>query len=153
MTKTILVVDDELDIRQSVKMILEKNGYTVLTAENGDDCLIKIKDTTPDLILLDIMMPEMDGWDVFTKLKENPYWAKVSIVFLTAKTDTYSKGFGNLLANDFVLVEDDKSASTTTTSLYFFPISTKVSPYASLVDLNFKLFLFNLIVIEKSSTF
>jgi len=57
MVKTILVVDDEPDIRESVKMILEKNGYKVITAEDGDECLNIIQQTKPDLILLDIMMP------------------------------------------------------------------------------------------------
>jgi len=57
MPKKILVVDDEPDIRESVKMILQKNGYNVDTAEDGDQCLEKVKKETPDLILLDIMMP------------------------------------------------------------------------------------------------
>ena len=57
MVKTILVVDDEPDIRESVKMILVKNGYKVITAEDGDECLNIIQQTKPDLILLDIMMP------------------------------------------------------------------------------------------------
>ena len=58
MTKTILVVDDEPDIRQSVKTILEVNGYGVVTAVDGDDCLQKVSEYKPDLILLDIMMPD-----------------------------------------------------------------------------------------------
>ncbi len=58
MVKTIFIVDDEPDIRQSVKMILEKNSYRVITAEDGDDCLEKLKGTRPDLILLDIRMPK-----------------------------------------------------------------------------------------------
>ena len=57
MVKTILVVDDEPDIRESVKVVLEKNGYKVITAEDGDECLNIIQQTKPDLILLDIMMP------------------------------------------------------------------------------------------------
>lgn len=55
--KTIVVVDDETDIRESVEEVLKKNGYNVITAVNADDCLDKLKKTTPDLILLDIMMP------------------------------------------------------------------------------------------------
>lgn len=57
MKKLIMVVDDEPDVRQSVKMILEMNGYRVVEAEGVDECLNKIKDEKPDLILLDIMMP------------------------------------------------------------------------------------------------
>ncbi len=55
--KTVLVVDDEQDVRDSVKRVLELNGYRVLTAVDGDDCLLKIQQERPDLILLDIMMP------------------------------------------------------------------------------------------------
>ncbi|MCK5258624.1 MAG: response regulator, partial [Thermoplasmatales archaeon] len=70
---------------------------------SGRECfeLLK-KGQIPDLILLDVMMPKMNGWDVFTKLKETPEWRGISVVFLTAKIDPYSKGFGTLLANDFI---------------------------------------------------
>jgi len=70
MVKTILVVDDELDIRESVKMILEKNGYKVLTAENGDECLNIIQQKKPDLILLDIMMPGTPVIKVVKKISD-----------------------------------------------------------------------------------
>ena len=69
-TKTILVVDDEADIRDSVKMILEPNGYKVLTATDGDDCLKILKQKTPDLILLDIMMPGTPVGEVVKKIKD-----------------------------------------------------------------------------------
>jgi len=55
--KTVLVVDDDPDIRESIKMVLEVNGYNVITAIDGDQCLEKLNETKPDLILLDIMMP------------------------------------------------------------------------------------------------
>jgi len=69
MPKTIMVVDDEPDIRETVKLILEKNGYKVITAVNGDDCLKKLKTNKPDLILLDIMMPGTPVKDVVPKIK------------------------------------------------------------------------------------
>ena len=72
MPKTILVVDDEPDIRQSVKMILEVNGYKVETAENGDECLKKVQQINPDLILLDIMMPGMPVDEVVKKIPNIP---------------------------------------------------------------------------------
>ena len=69
MAKTIMIVDDESDIRDTVKTVLEKNGYLVVTAVNGDDCLEKLKQEKPDLILLDIMMPGMLVRDVVKKVK------------------------------------------------------------------------------------
>jgi len=69
MAKTIMVVDDEADIRSSVKLILEKNGYKVVTAVTGDDCLKQLKTTKPDLILLDIMMPGTPVKDIIPQIK------------------------------------------------------------------------------------
>ena len=69
MTKTIMVVDDEEDIRSSVKMILKKEGYSVVTAVSGDDCLKKLEKTKPDLILMDIMMPGTPTRDVVKKIR------------------------------------------------------------------------------------
>ena len=69
MAKKIMVVDDEPDVRATVKTVLEKNGYKVVTAVDGDDCLKKLKDEKPDLILLDIMMPGTPVRDVILKVK------------------------------------------------------------------------------------
>lgn len=67
--KTIMVVDDEIDVRNSVKTILEKNGYKVITAINGDDCLKKLEKDKPDLILMDIMMPGTPVREIIPKIK------------------------------------------------------------------------------------
>jgi DNA-binding response OmpR family regulator len=88
MVKTILVVDDEPDIRQSVKMILEKNGYKVLTAEDGDDCLKILKDATPDLILLDIMMPGTPVTEVVRQIPD----IKIAFMSVVRISDARKKG-------------------------------------------------------------
>lgn len=79
MQKTILVVDDEPDIRKSVKFILEANGYKVITAVDGEDCLNKLKLETPDLILLDIMMPGPPVEEIIKEIKDI-YIAYMSVV-------------------------------------------------------------------------
>jgi len=70
MAKTIMIVDDEADNRTTVKTALEKNGYEVVTAVNGDDCLEKLKTEKPDLILMDIMMPGTPVKDIVSKIKD-----------------------------------------------------------------------------------
>ncbi len=102
MTKKIMVVDDEPDILTTVGKILELSGYEVIRAIDGRDCLSKLNANKPDLILLDIMMPEMSGWDVAARIKENPRWNAIPIVFLTAKGDVMSKGMGSLAAEDYI---------------------------------------------------
>ena len=87
-TKTILVVDDEADIRESVRMILEPNGYKVITAKDADDLLKKIKQKTPDLILLDIMMPGTPV-DKVVKQIEN---IKIAYMSVLGMAEARSKG-------------------------------------------------------------
>src|SRR3989344_7014372 len=79
MAKTIMVVDDEPDIRETVKTVLEKNGYRVVTAVNGDDCLKKLPKQKVDLILMDIMMPGTPVGKVVEKIK-NTKIAYLSVV-------------------------------------------------------------------------
>jgi len=69
MGKTIMVVDDEPDVQDTVKTVLEQNGYTVITANDGDECLKKLKTEKPDLILMDIMMPGTPVKEVVKKIK------------------------------------------------------------------------------------
>ena len=103
MSKKIMVVDDEPDILFTVGQMLELSGYDVVKAENGKECLQKLNDAKPDLVLLDIMMPEMSGWDVVAKIKENPKWSNIPIIFLTAKGDTMSVGMGGMAAADYIV--------------------------------------------------
>ena len=81
---TILVVDDELGIRQMTKNFLQLNGFDVITAENGKVALEKITKKMPDLILLDIEMPEMDGFSVLEQLRERESTRDIPVILLTA---------------------------------------------------------------------
>ena len=100
-----MVVDDEPDILLTVGQMLEMSGYQVIKAKDGVECINKLNElrTIPDLVLLDIMMPDLSGWDVAAKIKENPAWKEIQIVFLTAKGDTMSIGMGNLAAEDYIV--------------------------------------------------
>ena len=81
--KKVLVVDDENDILLIIKSALHEEGYDVTTANNGYDGLALAEDASPDLIILDIMMPEMDGFEVLQQLKENEKTAQIPVVILT----------------------------------------------------------------------
>ena len=87
MPKKILVVDDEPDIRESVKVILEKNGYEVITAENGDECIEKAKEK-PDLILLDIMMPGTPVSEVVKQIND----IKIAFMSVVRISDARKRG-------------------------------------------------------------
>ncbi len=91
--KRILVVDDDQDDLKMISMILEPEGYEVVTAENGLDALQQVESKSPDLILLDVMMPELDGFAASDKLKSSPKSQGIPIVLLTgvAKQITKSK--------------------------------------------------------------
>ena len=89
--KSILIVDDEEDIRDLLSYNLEKSGFNVDVASNGMECLSKIKSNKPDLILLDVMMPEMDGLEVCEQIKSESTNADVLICFLTARGEDYSQ--------------------------------------------------------------
>jgi CheY-like chemotaxis protein len=104
-SKTILVVDDNPDVITSLKTGLEDTTqvYRILGAENGQKCLEMLQaDIIPDIILLDIMMPVMSGWEVFDRIKENPTWSNIPVIFLTARTDRIAKNAGGFLGDDYV---------------------------------------------------
>lgn len=87
----ILIVDDDPDIRTIVQFTLEKDGYKVSCAENGEEALNFMETSIPDLVLLDVMMPIMDGIQTCEAIKANPLFQQVIISFLTARAEDYSQ--------------------------------------------------------------
>lgn len=87
----ILIADDDEDIRELLKYNLEKEGYSVQLAVDGHDCLKKINAQKPDLLLLDVMMPGMDGIEVCENLKSDESLKDILICFLTARSEDYSQ--------------------------------------------------------------
>jgi DNA-binding response OmpR family regulator len=102
--KTILVVDDNPDVITSLKIGLEDSSlYRIFGAQNGKKCLELLEENiTPDIIILDIMMPQMSGWEVFDQIKKNPSWNTIPIIFLTARTDRTAKNAGSFLGDDYI---------------------------------------------------
>lgn len=104
MTKKILIVDDERDIVEMLRYNLEKEGYFVLTALNGRHALEEARQHRPDLILLDVMMPEMDGWEVCKHLMKDPHTSSIPVIFLTAKGSEIDEVVGlELGADDYIV--------------------------------------------------
>lgn len=94
MAEKILLIDDDPDVREAITVILEAQPYTVVTAEDGIEGLEKIRQETPDLIILDLLMPRLDGFGVVRQLKEDPRFAKYSripILILTAVQEDASR--------------------------------------------------------------
>ncbi|MGF1506457.1 MAG: response regulator transcription factor [Chloroflexi bacterium] len=83
----LLVVDDEDDIRDIIRSTLEAEDYAIDEAANGREALVQVERNPPDAIILDVMMPVMDGIDVCSRIRANPYTAKIPIMFLTALDD------------------------------------------------------------------
>lgn len=85
MARKILTCDDEKHIVRLIQVNLERQGYEVITAFNGAECLEKVKEEHPDLIVLDVMMPEMTGFEVLETLKSNPETENIPVIMLTAR--------------------------------------------------------------------
>jgi len=102
-TKKILIVEDERDILQLVKLYLEKEGYRTVTATTGTEGLSSDKQDKPDLIVLDLMLPEIDGLEVCKRLRSAPETAMLPIIMLTAKAEESDQVIGlELGADDYV---------------------------------------------------
>jgi two-component system alkaline phosphatase synthesis response regulator PhoP len=101
--ESVLIIDDEADIRDILAYNLKKEGYTVLTAKNGPDGISTAKKMQPDIIILDVMMPEMDGIQVCEILRADPMTQNIRICFLTARSEDYSQIAGlDAGADDYV---------------------------------------------------
>ena len=85
MKKRVMIVDDEPDILMSLKIILEKHDYEVITAKNGLKCIEEIEKGFTGIVLMDLMMPELDGWDTINEIVNRGYIDKVDIAIITGK--------------------------------------------------------------------
>src|SRR5947208_13834019 len=104
MPETILVVDDDPDIARFVEVNLRSVGYDVLVASDGEEALNRAEELRPDLVLLEVMMPRVDGFEVAQRLRRNPRTANTSIIMLTAKALSSDKVLGLTSgADDYII--------------------------------------------------
>jgi DNA-binding NarL/FixJ family response regulator len=103
MSLLILVVDDDPAIRLSASYFLDRHGYSVITAENGKEALKMIEEYQPHLIVTEIVMPEMDGYELIRWVRQRPAFRLLPVVFLTGKTDTEDRIRGYQLGGDAYL--------------------------------------------------
>jgi two-component system alkaline phosphatase synthesis response regulator PhoP len=100
----ILVVDDEINITQILEFSIGAEGYDVITASNGEEAIDKARREQPDLIILDIMMPRIDGYEACRILKTNPLTKNIPVVLLTAKGRDIDKRLGvEVGATDYII--------------------------------------------------
>ena len=85
MTRKILIADDEPNIVAALEFLLQRSGYEVHVARNGDEALARVEECNPDLVLLDVMMPLRSGYEVCQRIRERAEWRHVKIVMLSAK--------------------------------------------------------------------
>lgn len=101
----VLIVDDNSSITYSLEKGLKSisSQYEVFLANSGKDCLVNVQQHKLDIILLDIIMPDMDGWTVVEKLHTNQDWSHIPIIFITGKADEISQVVGTMSVEDYVM--------------------------------------------------
>lgn len=103
--KKILIVDDELSILVPLQFLMEKSGYDPKLAQSGKEAIEKISNFKPDLVLLDIMLPDLDGYEIYQRIRENKEWDQIKVIFLTAKNRDTDIAKGLALGADAYIVK------------------------------------------------
>lgn len=99
-----MIVDDEPDVAFTIEFsIKDDEKYEIVKAKNGKNCLNLLEnESLPDLVLLDIMLPDMSGLDVYKKIKENPMWKSIPVIFLTARICDEDNTLEKCLGDDYI---------------------------------------------------
>ena len=109
--KRILIIDDEVDLVAELTLRLEAEGWEIIPAYDGVEGLIKVEAEHPDLVLLDIVMPNLDGYQVCKKLKTDPKTKDIPVIILTAKSDESAKfNIKDIGSDDFIIKPYDGDA-------------------------------------------
>ncbi|HJS39247.1 MAG TPA: response regulator [Burkholderiales bacterium] len=115
MGKKVLIVDDEPNIVAALEFLLEKNGYEVQVAANGVDALAQLDAFGPDLVLLDVMVPKLSGYEVCQRMRTEPKWRDIRIVMLSAKGREVEVSKGMSLGADLYVTKPFSSAELVAT--------------------------------------
>jgi DNA-binding response OmpR family regulator len=115
MNKRILIVDDEPNIVAALEFLLQKNGYAVKVAANGEDALAQLDAFKPDLVLLDVMMPKVSGYEVCQRMRAQPQWRHIKIVMLSAKGREVEVSKGMSLGADLYVTKPFSSTELVAT--------------------------------------
>jgi pilus assembly protein CpaE len=137
MSEKILIIDDDLDTLRLVGLMLQRQGYQISAATNGQQGLEKAFEEDPDLILLDVMMPDMDGYEVTRRLRQNPSTLQTPILMFTAKTQLDDKVIGfEVGANDYLTKPTHPSELQARVKTLLARVNAKNTGTGSLKDLN-----------------
>lgn len=137
MSEKILIIDDDLDTLRLVGLMLQRQGYQISAATNGQQGLEKAFEEDPDLILLDVMMPDMDGYEVTRRLRQNPSTLQTPILMFTAKTQLDDKVIGfEVGANDYLTKPTHPSELQARVKTLLAKVNSKNIGTGSLKDLN-----------------
>ena len=105
MAKTVLIVDDESYIVKSLSFVMNNAGFETGSASDGEEALQKVDEMVPDLVILDVMMPKLDGFEVCKAIRANPAWSSIKIIMLTAKGRDSEREKGLALGADDYLTK------------------------------------------------
>lgn len=104
MPKKIVYIEDDIEMTYLIKMILERKGYEIISTNNGLEGFELVEKENPDLVLLDLMMPEIDGWEIFQQLRSNSKTENIPVIVISAKAQPIDKVLGLQVAkvNNYV---------------------------------------------------
>jgi DNA-binding response OmpR family regulator len=114
-SKKVLIVDDEPNIVAALEFLLEKSGYQVQVAANGEEALARLDDFAPDLVLLDVMVPKVSGYEVCQRMRGQPKWRDIKIVMLSARGREVEVEKGMSLGADLYVTKPFSSAELVAT--------------------------------------
>lgn len=115
MSKKVLIVDDEPNIVAALEFLLHKSGYEVRVAPNGEDALVQLDAFKPDLVLLDVMMPKVSGYEVCQRMRAQPKWRGIKIVMLSARGREVEVSKGMSLGADLYVTKPFSSTELVAT--------------------------------------